>query len=90
MASEHERSVKEAIEASPGGRPNVLGEDHILQFLKYEHLPQHLQDISKPFADLAHDMCEKLPRNPERTVMLRKILEGKDAAVRARLAGIQG
>lgn len=28
----------------------------------------------------------ELPRNPERTVALRKLLEAKDAAVRARLA----
>ena len=28
-----------------------------------------------------------LPRNPERTVALRKLLEAKDAAVRAKLAG---
>jgi hypothetical protein len=30
-------------------------------------------------------MIETLPRNPERTVALRKLLEAKDAAVRAKL-----
>ncbi len=76
-------------------------EEHILQFFKYDHLPHHLAFISKPFCDLAHaivmgDNCAEagtittghgpLPRNPERTVALRKLLESKDAAVRALLA----
>ena len=72
--------------------------EHILQFFVYEHLPPHLQRISKPFAELARsivadsraaDMDDRvlaLPRNPERTVALRKLLEAKDAAVRAALA----
>jgi len=59
--------------------------EHILQFFAYQHLPQHLQAISKPFGELANTIME-LPRNPERTVALRKLLESKDAAVRAALA----
>ena len=58
---------------------------HIEQFFAYTHLPPHLQEVSKPFADLAAFVLT-LPRNPERTVSLRKLLEAKDAAVRARLA----
>lgn len=61
-------------------------EEHILQFFTYAHLPEHLQAVSKPFAEMAHKLLETLPRNPERTVALRKLLEGKDAAVRALLA----
>ena len=57
----------------------------ILQYFAYAHLPPHLQAVSKPFGDLAHSMVETLPRNPERTVALRKLLESKDAAVRAAL-----
>lgn len=60
--------------------------EHILQFFAYEHLPPHLQEISKPFCDTARWVVETLPRNPERTVALRKLLEAKDAAVRAKLA----
>lgn len=60
--------------------------DHIIQFFAYEHLPPHLQEISKPFGQLAATIVETLPRNPERTVALRKLLEAKDAAVRAKLA----
>lgn len=33
-----------------------------------------------------HELVNTLPRNPERTVALRKLLEAKDAAVRAVLA----
>lgn len=61
-------------------------EEHIIQFFAYDHLPQHLQEVSAPFGKLAHTIVETLPRNPERTVALRKLLEAKDAAVRARLA----
>ena len=60
--------------------------EHILQFFTYEHLPPHLQAVSKPFGDHARSLVETLPRNPERTVALRKLLESKDAAVRALLA----
>lgn len=60
--------------------------EHILQFFAYEHLPAHLQSVSKPFGDLARGIVETLPRNPERTVALRKLLEAKDAAVRALVA----
>lgn len=60
--------------------------EHIIQFFAYEHLPAHLQAVSKPFGDLARSLVETLPHNPERTVALRKLLEAKDAAVRALLA----
>lgn len=57
----------------------------ILQFFAYAHLPQHLQQVSKPFGDLAEVIVASIGRNPERTVALRKLLEAKDAAVRAML-----
>lgn len=64
-----------------------MGEhDHyLLQFFAYEHLPPHLQEISKPFGDLARLMDDILPTNSESTSALRKLLEAKDCAVRARL-----
>ena len=61
-------------------------QEHIIQFFAYEHLPERLQEISKPFGELAISIVSTLPRNPERTVALRKLLEAKDAAVRAKLA----
>ena len=57
---------------------------HVLQYFKYEHLPEKLQVISKPFSELA-SMVADGPGNPETTVALRKLLEAKDAAVRAAL-----
>jgi hypothetical protein len=56
--------------------------DDIMQFFAYEHLPPDLQRISKAFHALAGAMVKHLPRCPERTVALRKLLESKDAAVR--------
>ena len=61
-----------------------VDEPNITQFFAYSHLPPHLQTISKSFADLA-EVISWLPRNPERTVAFRKLLEAKDAAVRAQL-----
>lgn len=65
--------------------PMLQQPEHIAQFFAFEHLPPHLQAISQPFARLA-DSILALPRNPERTVALRKLLESKDAAVRAVVA----
>lgn len=74
----------------------VARPDPIMQFFKYDHLPPAMQAVSKPFCDLAYAIVGDergmpagtstafpLPRNPERTVALRKLLEAKDAAVRA-------
>lgn len=57
----------------------------MMQFFAYEHLPPHLQEISKPFGDLAKQIVETLPSNAERTAGLRKLLEAKDCIVRAKL-----
>ena len=57
----------------------------MMQFFAYAHLPPHLQEVSKPFSDLAGKMVADLPRNPERRAGLRKLLEAKDCAVRALL-----
>ena len=60
--------------------------EHILQFFSYQHLPANLAEVSAPFAEMAARIVDKLPRNPERTVALRKLLEAKDAAVRCALS----
>jgi len=59
--------------------------DRLLRFFSYLHLPDHLQDVSRPFAELANTLVATLPAGPERTVALRKLLESKDCAVRAKL-----
>ena len=60
-----------------------IATDHILRYFHYSHLPNRLQASSRPFCALARHVVDTLPRNPERTVALRKLLEAKDAAVRA-------
>lgn len=64
---------------------NEIANEPILQFFQFDHLPPHLQEVSARFWDVACAVVATLPRNPERTVALRKLLEAKDAAVRARL-----
>jgi hypothetical protein len=62
-----------------------MEQDGMLIWFEYEHLPEFLQKTSAPFATLANMLVETLKEGPERTVALRKLLEAKDAAVRARL-----
>lgn len=56
---------------------------NVLQYFKTEHLPPHLQEVSKDFRVLAVLTAGRAPSSPETTVALRKLLEAKDAAVRA-------
>lgn len=66
----------------------------ILRFFAYSHLPPHLAAVSAPFCRLAHAMAGDDDHaegvtvggpldGPELTVAIRKLLEAKDAAVRA-------
>lgn len=66
-------------------RENVAERHPIMRYFEYEHLPEKLKAYSKPFCELAQLLDEKLPNGPEKAVALRKLLEGKDAAVRAAL-----
>jgi hypothetical protein len=60
-----------------------IAQDAILRYFHYTHLPPALQSRSKPFCDLARLIVDTTPRNAERTAALRKLLEAKDAGVRA-------
>lgn len=66
-------------------RKTALAMDPILRYFEFQHLPAKLSDVSRVFHKLAWELIANLPRNPERTVALRKLLESKDAAVRAML-----
>lgn len=57
----------------------------IMKYFAYEHLPAHLQEVSKPIGELAQQMEANLPDGPEKSAGLRKLLEAKDALVRAKL-----
>ena len=66
-----------------------------LAYFDYEHLPEKLQKISKPFHDLAHEITNRYNSSPSKDedagvldeciMCLRKLLEAKDCAVRASL-----
>jgi hypothetical protein len=57
----------------------------ILRYFEYEHLKPPLAAVSSWFHALAYDIERDLPPGPERSTALRKLLEAKDAAVRAAL-----
>lgn len=59
--------------------------ERMLKWFAYSHLPEKLQAVSAPFGDLASHLANTIEPGPERTVALRKLLEAKDAAVRAAL-----
>jgi len=70
------------VDEKPVRHPGTVG---VLQFFEYQHLPADLGVVSMQFHHLAHELVDRLPDSPELTVALRKLLEGKDAAVRAAL-----
>lgn len=53
-----------------------------IEMFAFEHLPEHLRDISRPFHIMATGIFETLPDNSERENALRKLLEAKDCAIR--------
>lgn len=57
----------------------------MLRHFRWAHLSPDLQGFSRPFADLAAEIAAKLPDSAELTACLRKLLEAKDCAVRARV-----
>lgn len=60
--------------------------EHILQFFAYSHYAPHLQAVAEPYAALASAIVSTLPRNPERTIALRHLLDSREAALRAKTA----
>lgn len=64
---------------------NTIQVNPIMKYFKYEHLPEKLQEVSKPICDLAFLMENSLPNGPEKSAGLRKLLEAKDCFVRSSL-----
>jgi hypothetical protein len=61
--------------------------EEMLKYFAFSHLPEGImRETSRAFCHLAYMIVRTVPRSPERTVALRKLLEGKDAAVRAAMA----
>lgn len=85
MKPTHSTIVAELHEQYPGVHPSTL---HLVPYFAYDHLPPDLAEISQPFHDLAHNLVAQLDSDASHTgveaaVALRKLLEAKDAAVRA-------
>jgi hypothetical protein len=66
--------------------PKVPPDEPMLQFFIYRKVTMPPIEITKPFADLAISLVKALERSPERTVMLRKLVEARDCAIRAYLS----
>lgn len=57
----------------------------ILRFFEYRKLPSRMVHIGESFSVLAWEMETTLPNGVEKNVTLRKLLESRDAAIRAAL-----
>ena len=55
----------------------------IMEHFEFAHLPENLQEVSKPICNLARRMDRTLPACAEKSAGLRKLLEAKDCLVRA-------
>jgi hypothetical protein len=56
-----------------------------IKYFEYAHLPEKLQEISRPLGELAELMESTLPDGPEKSAGMRKLLEAKDCFVRSAL-----
>lgn len=64
--------------------------EELLTFFKYDHLPEELQKVSKPFGEMALKAMDltnhrAVTRSFQRRDMLKSLLAAKDCAVRAAL-----
>ena len=98
--SKNKKDVETVVETVPGAPASTLTpalssaeertlpmfEEPLLRFFVPEsHMPKPLQATVLDFENLAKELVDTIPRSTERTVALRKLLESKDAAVRAAL-----
>jgi hypothetical protein len=73
---------------TPDPPPNPFAASHYstLEFFTWDHLPPHLQAVSRPFGELALAMTnDPMQHDFEIEAGLRKLLEAKDCFVRAAL-----
>lgn len=62
----------------------LASQEPVLKYFKFRHLRPAQKDVSERFAGVAR-MLMTLPASRERTKALDRLLEAKDAAVRASL-----
>lgn len=68
--------------------PSIIS--YKLRHFAFKHLPEHLQRVSQPFYSLAYSLWENLPDNGQRFMALQKLLEARDAALRAAVDDNEG
>lgn len=56
---------------------------------RYGHLPETLQEVSKPFHELALSMIRELPQSAELTLAIRSLWEAKNLAVFAKVESMK-
>ena len=59
--------------------------ERMMKHFKSDDLPEAVREVGKPFEGLAATICNSIAPGPERTVSLRKLLESRDCAVRAKM-----
>lgn len=78
-------SDSDTLTTKPDGTPRHPSVAGVLKHFRFSHLPEHLQTVSRPCAQLAILMADTLPENPDLTCGLRDLLTAKDNFVRANL-----
>lgn len=58
----------------------------LLHWFNHDDLPDPQREVAAIFDVAAHELVEATHANPDRTIALRKLLEARDAAIRARVA----
>lgn len=61
----------------------LLEQYPVLEFFQYSHLPEELQPVSAPFNTIAWKLVKKFADTHELRKALDRLLEAKDASVRA-------
>lgn len=81
--SQSDQATSNPLSHKPDGTARHASISGVLKHFRFEHLPPHLQAISKPCAELAIAMADALPESPDLTCGLRDLLTAKDNFVRA-------
>lgn len=78
---DHDRRA--AVDAGEERAVMGAGEDRMMSWFDPRCVPHDLKRVGILFYNLASDIVLMVEPGPERTVALRKLLEAKDAALRA-------
>lgn len=55
----------------------------MIKFFTVDHLPPQLKGIASAYQDLAEEIIMRVPAGEQRKIALQKLLESKDATIRA-------